>query len=252
MSFSPALAHRQRVLAAIASGKEAVQNILPEIEKGSPAAAEYQQMLASLHNDLRALHDIESVQGKIERKRTMIETYLPWVNGALDAGAEGRAVQDEIVVTVMIWAFDIQNWALALDLAEHVLTFGLALPERHKRNPACLVAEEVADAAKVDVWAVPFADLQRTAALTAELDMPDQVKAKLQRALGLSLAAQAAAFDPDVETATAGGKAALVDAALTHLREAVRLDSKVGVKKPIEQLEREAKNLAEQAGAKQD
>ena len=252
MAFSPALAHRQRVLAAIAAGPDAPVAALPEIDPASPAAAEYQQLLASLHNDQRALHDIQSVQEKIERKRTMIDTYLPWVNGALDAGAEGRAVQDEIVVTMMIWAFDIQNWELALDLAQHVLTHGLALPERYKRTAATLIAEEIADAAKVDPASVELAQLQRASSLTADYDKPDQVKAKLLRAIGLALSAQADAFDPAAENAAAGGLPALVDAALLHLKEALRFDKNVGVKKQIEQLERQAKKLADEAAAKQE
>lgn len=248
---SPFRQHQQAVRAALISSSAPV-GYAPEIDPANPAAAEYQQMVASLHNDLRALHDIQSVQEKIERKRSMIDTYLPWVNGALDAGAEGRAVQDEIVVTIMIWAFDIQNWELALDLAQHVLTHGLALPERHKRTAATLIAEEIADAAKTDPASVDLAQLQRASSLTAEFDKPDQVKAKLLRAIGLALSAQAETFDPAAENAAAGGVPALVDAALLHLKEALRFDKNVGVKKQIEQLERQAKKLAEEAAAKQE
>lgn len=249
MTFSPALAHRQRTLASLASGKQAAV-ALPEIDDANPAAVEYRQLLAALHNDLRTLHDVQSVQEKIARKRTMIDTYLPWVNGALDAGAEGRAVQDEIVVTIMIWALDIHNWPLALDLGDHVLAHGLALPERYKRTPACLLVEEVADAAKADIEAVPFDALQRVGLMADSHDMPDQVKAKLLRACGLSLADQAAKFDPTAEDAVAGGKPALIAAAIDALKRAIMFDRNVGVKKQVEQLEREAKKLADEASAK--
>lgn len=251
MAFSPALAHRQRTLAALAQPAAAAQ-ALPEIDPADPAAGEYHQLLAALHNDLRELHDIQSVQGKIDRKRTMIETYLPWVNGALDAGEDGRAVQDEIVVTMMVWALDIQNWDLALTIASHVLEHGLSLPERYKRTPACLVVEEIADAAKVDQLAVPLEVLLRTQAGAEGRDMPDQVRAKLLRAIGLAFADKAALFDPADEQAVAGGKPALVDAALTALKEAKRLHGQVGVAKAIEKLEREAKALAEAAAAQTD
>lgn len=246
--------HRERCHAEMLAreqGQQVDENAAPEIDPNAPEASEYKQLLSALHNDLRALHDIQSVQDKIARKAQMIDTYLPWIEGALLAGADGRAVQDEIVVTIMIWAFDIQNWPLALDIAAHVLTHGLSLPERHKRTAACLVAEEVADAAKADPASVPFATLLATANLVEGRDMPDQVKAKLRRAIGLDLMLQAENFDPAAETATAGGKAALVDAALTALRDAVKHDQKVGVKKQIEQLEREAKRLAGAAAASQ-
>lgn len=247
MSFSPALAHRRRVLSSLASGVETVKNALPEIDPSSPAASEYQQLLASLHNDLRQLHDIQSVQGKIEAKRTMIAAYLPWVDGALIAGNDGRAVQDEIVVTMLVWALDVQDWPLALVIALHVLEHGLSLPERYKRTPACLVAEEIAAAAKANLAAVPQDVLLQTAALVTGRDMPDQVRAKLHRAIGLGWAATADAFDPAAETAFAGGVAALIDAALTSLAEARRLDPKVGVAKKIEELTRAQRKLAEAA-----
>lgn len=253
--MSLARAHRERIKAKLLAQQQGLPTSAPsapEIDESDPAASEYRQLQAALHNDLRTLHEIQSVQEKIARKREMIDTYLPWVNGALEAGAEGRAVQDEIVVTVMIWALDIQNWPLALDLGEHVLKHGLALPSRHKRTPATVIAEEVADAAKEDMASVPFDILQRTGDLVEGYDMPDQVKAKLLRALGLLLADQAEHFDPEAENAIAGGKPALIEAALVSLRNAVRHDKNVGVKKQIEQLERTAKKLAEEAGAEQN
>ena len=249
---SPFRKHQQHVRAAMAAAAISAAGQAPEIDDSNPAAAEYRQLLAALHNDLRTLHEIQSVQEKIARKREMIDTYLPWVNGALEAGAEGRAVQDEIVVTVMIWALDIQNWTLALDLGEHVLKHGLALPDRYKRTPATLIAEEVADAAKADLASVPLDVLHRTGDLTNDSDMPDQVRAKLFRAVGLLAAHEAEHFDPEAESAIAGGKAAMVEVALVSLRDAIRYDKNVGVKKQIEQLERTAKKLAEEAGAEQN
>lgn len=250
--MSLARAHRERMNAMLLAGSAltaAAAAAAPAMSENDPAASEYQQLLASLHNDLRALHDLQSVQAKIEAKRTMIAAYLPWVEGALAAGEDGRAVQDEIVVTMLVWALDIQNWQLALRITVHVLEHGLSLPERYKRTPACLVAEEIADAAKVDPAAVPQDLLLVTAAMVEGRDMPDQVRAKLLRAIGLGWAAMADQFDPAAETAFAGGKPALIDAALTALVEARRLDSKVGVAKKIEELTRTQRKLAEAASA---
>lgn len=245
---SPFRKHQQSVRAAM-SAKVESSGTAAEFDLTSPEAAEYQQLLASLHNDLRALHDLQSVQAKIEAKRTMIPAYVPWVKGALAAGADGRAVQDEIVVTMLVWLLDVQSWDDALLIAAHVLEHGLSLPERYKRTPACLVAEEIADAAKITPEAVPLDVLQQTAALVEGRDMPDQVRAKLLRAIGLAWAAMADTFDPASETAFAGGKPALIDAALTALVEARRLDPKVGVAKKIEELTRTQRKLAEAASA---
>ena len=248
---SPFRQHQLAVRAAMAAPMEST-GIAPEFDPDNPQAAEYQQLLASLHNDLRTLRDIQSVQGKIDRKRGMIAGYLPWVEGALAAGADDRAVQDEIVVTMMVWALDIDDWELGLTIAAHVLDHGLALPDRYTRTPACLVVDMIADRAKAEPAAVPLEVLTRAAAMTCGHDMPDQATAKLLRAIGLAWAARAEAFDPTAESAVAGGKAMLVDAALTALREAVRLNAQVGVKKQIEQLEREAKKLAEAAAAQEE
>ena len=79
--------------------------------------------------------------------------------------------------------------------------------------------------------------------------MPDQARAKLHRAIGFDFMAQAEAFDPTAESAIAGGKPFLIGAALRQLNTALKLDQRVGVKKQVEQLEREEKKLAEAAHA---
>lgn len=251
---SPFRQHQLQVRAALAAGTAFAGAALPEIDDANPAAAEYRQLLASLHNDLRALHDIQSVDGKIERKRAMITAYQPWVVGALAAGTAtdagpGTAVQDEIVATMLVWALDLLDWANAVAIAEHMLRHGVTLPERYKRDVATFLVDRVADTAKATPEAVSLDLAREVLALTADRDMPDQARAKLHRAIGLRLMDDAANFDPSAETALAGGKAALVDAALAALTEALRLDQNVGVKKQIEQLTRDAKKLAADAGA---
>lgn len=224
----------------------------PAFPSEGPAATEYQGLLAALHNDLRTLHEIQSVERKIEAKRGMMGAYTDWVAGALETEGGQHAPQDEIVVTMLVWALDCQEWEFALDIAQHCLFHGLSLPERYKRTMACLVVEEIADAAKVDPASVPEDVLHQATMIAAEYDMPDQVKAKAWRARGLALMAKAEAFDPASESAGAGGKPMLVDAALEALTRATALDSKVGVKKQIEQLRAESKRMAAEAQAKAD
>lgn len=243
MSYSPALAHRQRVLAALASGKPDAGGA-PAMPTEGPVATEYELQLMSLGQDLRRLGDIESIDRKIEAKRGMIGAYLPWVEGALQGDA---GTQDEIVSTMLIWAIDVADWDLALRLAHYVLAHGIALPERYSRKPATLIAEEFAEAGLTTPATVDLETLQEVSGLTAEHDMHDQVRAKLLKAIGLALKAQAEAFDPTAESAVAGGKAALIDGALTHFRAALAKNAKVGVKKTIEALEREQKKLAEES-----
>ena len=216
----------------------------PAMAEGDAGAAEHALLMAALGQDLRELQSIQSVERKIEAKRTKIARYLPWIEGQL---AAETPVQDELVATMAVWAIDVADWSLALRLAAHVLAHGLALPERYKRQPATLFAEEFAEAGLATVPAVDLATLQQVASLTAGHDMHDQVRAKLHKALGLALKHQADVFDPEAESAPAGGKPALIDAALAQLETALRLDPRSGVKKLIEGLERERKRLAEQA-----
>lgn len=238
--LSPAKASFQRKLAAMASG--AAPDGAPAMPTEGAVASEYQLMLAALGVDLRRLSEIQSIERKIEAKREMIARYIPWVQGALQSETPA---QDEIVTTALIWMLDLGRWAEALSLARHVLTHGLALPERYKRNPATLVAEEVAEAGLANPPAADAATLLAVQELTAPHDMHDQVRAKLAKAIGLSFQRQADTFDPTAESSIAGGKPALIDAALEWFTRALALDGKVGVKKAIETLERERKKLAE-------
>lgn len=242
--ISPARASLHRKLASQAAPRAAAQGAAPMPESG-PVASEYQLLLAALGVDLIQLRNIQSIERKIEAKREMIGRYLPWIEGALTAE---HAAQDEIVSTMMVWAIDVEDWHLALTIAHHVLAHGIALPERYKRQPAVLIAEEFAEAG---LKPEPSVDVERLAVvdrLTADKDMPDQVRAKLQKAIGLGFKRRADAFDPEAESAVAGGKPALIATALDHFRRALELDKGCGVKKLIEGLERELKKLAPQSG----
>lgn len=240
--MSLARRHRERCHAAALAGTGIP---VAESARPLPEATEYELMLAQLGEDLRTLSNIQSIERKIEVKREMIARYDAWIEGALRAGCDGgKAVQDEIVTTMLVWHIDIGSWIMALQLAVHVLHHGLALPERYKRTPATLIAEEIADASLADVNAVDHGTLIAAFGVTERHDMPDQVRAKLNKAIGRKLMQEADAFDPDADNVVAGGKAALLNAALDALRRALKLDEKSGVKKDIESLERELKKLA--------
>jgi hypothetical protein len=238
--------HRERALAAATVSANviiATGEAPPAPPQDGPAAVEYRRLLEHLGEDLRTLSNVQSVERKIETKRELIARYRAWCEGALSAPREARAAQDEIVVTMLVWSIDIGDWTFALQLAMHVLTHGLSLPERYKRTPATLVAEEIADRALAEPDAVDYGTLTAADFVTAQHDMPDEVRAKLMKALGRRLMLDAESYDPDTST-VAGGKAALLAAALDSLRRALKLDDKVGVKKDIEQVERDLRRLA--------
>ena len=238
--LSPAKASFHAKLAAMAAGEAATGTAAPMPTEG-PIASEYQLLLSALGIDLNSLREIQSTERKIEAKRAMIAKYRPWVEGAADAAA---GAQDEIVAIMMIWAIDIQDWPLAVKLAEYVLLAGIELPERYRRKPATLIAEEVAEPAIKQPGTVPLEVLQSVVDLVSDADIFDQVRAKLEKAMGLAFKARADAFDPTAESAVAGGKPALLTAAVSHLDRALLLDQGCGAKKLKQAIEAELKKLA--------
>ncbi len=237
--------HRERMAAlSLAAAAGAVAVAEAGTAAPAPENAEYAELLELLGVDLHELSTIQSVERKVEAKGEMIERYKAWVEGAMLASADGKAAQDEIVVTMLVWSIDVQDWTMALQIGAHVLTHGLALPERYKRTPATVIAEEIAEASLSNVDSVDHGTLIATQVLTDEHDMPDEARAKLMKAIGRKLRAEADAFDPEAEGAIAGGKPALMSASLAALKRALELDKQAGVKKEIETLERELTKLA--------
>ncbi len=242
--------HRERALAeqlARSQGIAATAGLAPAINTDAPEASEYALLMVTLEENRRQLSEIQSIEARNPRKAEMAITFMPWIDGVLTAGREGNATQDEIVTTNMIWAMDYGAIDYAIDLAEHVLTHGLVLPERYNRTAGCLIAEEIAEAVISGKTAVSHAQLLRAASLTAAHDMPDQARAKLMKALAFSYAAEAEDFDATADTAVAGGKPALLSAAIDHFARALQLNPKIsGVKQRM----KEAEKLLESLGGR--
>ncbi|MDT3735569.1 MAG: phage terminase small subunit [Denitratisoma sp.] len=216
---SPARRHFQRVSAA---NRQAAET--PATRSDATA---YELMLLKLAEDKRRLSDIQSLERRAEIKRELLPEYAPWVQGALEGG---HGVQDDVLMTVMVWSIDTGDLEQALRIGAYALAHQLAMPDQYKRGTACLIAEELADHAlrlKDGIDEATTASLIAADGITAGQDMPDEVRAKLLKAIGLGL---------DLR----GDK----PAALDHLKRALALHDKVGVKKDIERLEREIKNLA--------
>lgn len=239
-SNSPARRQRQIKLAELAVRHGMAGHFAPDRSLNDADYSEYELQLAALGNDLAQLKSIHSTEGKVAAKRDLIDKYTHHVDATLSAAAEtGKAVQDELLVNMMIWRFDIGDYDRALDIAEHVLRYGLRLPERFTRVPATLIAEEVAEAAlNAQKMNKPFAlpILQRAAQLTGDFDMHDQVRAKIEKALGQELIRSAEALDEDDSNAPAGAAYAARATALTHLSRAIELNDRAGVKRDIDRL----------------
>ena len=233
---TPAKSHFMRVTAAQASASAAAGEPLEN-------ATSYELMLAKLAADKRRLKDVQSMERKAEVKREILPEYAPYIEGVLSANS---GVQDNVLMTVMVWSIDAGDFDCAFVLARYAITHNLKLPDQYQRSTATLIAEEFADAAKRarDGGAtLDAAGLLAIEELTRDQDMPDEVRAKLHKELGLAYALQTD------DGAPVGTDAARKQAALDQLKRAMQLNDKSGVKKDIEKLERELKNLAAANGA---
>lgn len=241
MSYSPALRNRERKLAALAGNADAATNVAAEPDASTPAGQQYAILRAVLHDNLRKLQDVESHEARIPMKQDFMREFGPWVRGVLEAD---NPVQDEILVTCMVWAVDCGEFEDALKLGQFAIKHGLAMPERYTRSVACFLREDIAGVALADPAAVAHGLMLELDALTGAADMPDQAKAKLDKALGRSWLAKAEGFDPSDETGPAGGAAAYAEAALESLKRAKKLNPKAGVVKDIERAEKLLRDLA--------
>ncbi|MBS0907740.1 hypothetical protein JK229_21825 [Pantoea dispersa] len=185
----------------------------------------YDLMLLQLNEDRRRLKGIQSNVRKAEIKVEVLPKYAAWAEGVLSADG---AQQDDVMMYVMLWRVDAGDYAGALAIGRHALKHGWTMPLGH-RTTATVLAEEIADAAKAAVLAkTPFDPALLLEALEAvdAHDMPDQSRARLHKSIGWVL----------TECSPAS--------ALNHLKRALQLDEKCGVKKDIEQLERKIRNAS--------
>ena len=205
----PTKAHFLRVSAEQESSAQA------ETLDGAPA---YELMLHQLATHKRSLKQIQSKEAKAEFKAKILPEYLPWIEGALE---KGTGYQDNVLMTWLTWAIDCGDYALAIRIGEYALFHDLVLPDGFQRTAGTLIAEEFADRAKIarDIKTdFDLAVLVNVNALTQEQDMPDEVRAKLLKEIGLLQ------------------KENNPIAALENLKRAMELNNNVGVKQDIDKL----------------
>jgi tetratricopeptide (TPR) repeat protein len=213
---SPAQRHYHRVMAEKTSAAASTED-----GHSLAGASMYELMLHKLALDRLRLKKVESVERKIEVKRTeLLPEYADYVAGALSGG---RGAQDDVLTTIMLWRIDAGEYTGALDIARYAVKHRMSLADQYQRKLPTLLAEEFAEnAIKAFKASEPLelVYLNEVFALTESEDMPDQVRAKLHKAIAYALQ------DSDAE------------AALTHLRRALELDERVGVKQDITRLEK--------------
>lgn len=250
--LSPAQRHRARVL------QEQAQTASPYgVELQGDA---YGLMRVKLSQDKTRLSQIQSHERRAEMKARLLPEYFDWIYTSLDTG---KGAVDQVLTTVMVWAFDAGAYRLGLDIAAYVIRHRMAMADDYKRSPAALVIDELANAYLKGQWSpllvqidaenvrqlVPVSTgedralaraqaaalLIEAEAMTAEQDAPDQARAKLQKAIAYAaLGKVQTAEEPDLSAI----EPAALSLALARLQRALELDSNAGVKKDIERVER--------------
>ncbi|WP_336142838.1 phage terminase small subunit [Acinetobacter sp. 102] len=153
----------------------------------------YELQLSQLNNDIHRLKQIQSIEAKIQLKQALVPTYLPYVDGIIEAN---KPVQDNVFMTVLVWCIDTANYEKAVEMAEFALRHRMIMPDRFERQTATLVIEEISNAylkklktnADIDLeilWSLETL-LESEDIPKEALDMPDQVRAKLLVALAKS------------------------------------------------------------------
>lgn len=244
-AVSPARRHRQqvlgRVLAASGSGFGKPLQPIAENENLSPAQLEVLQLKVQLIDHQASLKATKSQETKIALKREFLPLYAPWVDGVVQADQPPANEQAaELISTMMIWRIDAGDFAAAMPLVAFVLKHGVPMPARFDRDAATFVTDQVSEAAiaaydkaQPGEEAFPLQILAQVEDLVADADMHDQVKAKLQKAIGRALATDA-------------GEESRVrqEECLKRYQRALELNPAAGVKKDIERLQSALKKSA--------
>lgn len=219
MRITPAQSHFLRVTASNAAKNASASDPLA-------LATGNEKMLAKLRADKTRLKQVQGLERKAEVKREILPDYYPYIEGVL---ASKAGINDEVLMTCLVWLIDTGDNARMLTVAEYAITHKLAMPDQYKRSTGCLITEELSDLALKAFNAKQPIDTDTLLAvgeLLKDEDMPDEVRSKLHKAIGYGLR----------ETSP--------ESALIHLRRALELNDKAGVKRDIELLERQLKKAA--------
>lgn len=151
--MSLALAHKRRVLAegpvAARAGAE-VSVYTPDTALSSPANGQkhLKLMEASLAQDLERISAINSREVRQQLKRDeLLPKYLDYVQ---DYRKSGLNFPNAVVMQVLVWLFDTEQFEAGLDLADFAMTQGQQMPERFERDVPTFVADAVIDWAEAE------------------------------------------------------------------------------------------------------
>jgi len=189
---SLALAHKRRTLAqgtaAVIAAAAAPLAYSPAEALSSPANAKKHLLLqeAAMAQDLERLSAIKGLAGRQALKREeLLPKYQDFIQRYMDSGL---VMPNPVLVQVMVWLFDTEQFEDGLELADFAIEQGQEMPERFKRNVQTFVADAVID------WAFREYNAERSPEpyltnllprVDGEWDLPEQIPSKFHKLIGM-------------------------------------------------------------------
>ena len=190
--MSLALAHKRRILAqgtaAVIAAAAAPLAYSPAEALSSPANAKKHLQLqeAAMAQDLERLSAIKGLAGRQALKREeLLPKYQDFIQRYMDSGL---VMPNRVLVQVMIWLFDTEQFEDGLELADFAIEQGQEMPERFKRDVQTFVADAVID------WAYAEYNAQRSPEpylsdllprVDGEWNLPEQIPSKYHKLIGM-------------------------------------------------------------------
>jgi len=189
---SLALAHKRSTLAlgsaAVAAAAGAPVAYSPADALSSPANARKHLMLqeAALDQDLERVSAINGMAMRQALKRDeLLPKYQDYVQRYCESGLN---FPNRVLVQVMIWLFDTEEFEDGMELAHFAIGQGQQMPERFKRDIQTFVADAVCDWAYAEYKAKrsPEPYLSDLLSLVdGEWELTEQIPAKYHKLVGL-------------------------------------------------------------------
>jgi len=228
----PFRTHFETVTAAKAAAQTAANPAADTME----GTTLHDQLMAQLATHISQLKGVQSTERKVAMKADFVGAYLPYIEGVMREEPGG---DDPIMTEIMVWLVDLNQFEKAAEIALYASEYDLKMPQRFTRDLAVWMAEAFGEAgiqAEADGTDGPGLEvLKDIAEATDGADMPDQVAAKLHKALGF-------AFEHAGDTQD-------LRAALFHYNRALELHEKCGLKKRRDDLQKKVDAADQETGA---
>ena len=182
-----------------------------------------------LRNDLAILKSFDGMPRKVAYKQERIDHYLPWVLGLIE-GDQGH--EDRILSYMLVWTIDIGDIRRFLKIAAYMQKHDLKPPFETK------LPSFISDNARDNIDALSVEDAEEIAEFIADQDVQENSHASFLRLLG-----QKVLDGREPETITIDDLAD-VERVIGYWETAVQLDSKVGIKKKLEQFQKRVLELS--------